>query len=122
MPMPDRSWLVRFVLSFAIIGVSTLAASAQSAGSRAAETGWNALEAGDGDKAAAAFSLALGEQPRDPALLFGAGAAQHLLGRGTVAREFLRKALAVEPRLTPVVPLLGPIAYDLGHVTGAFWR
>jgi tetratricopeptide (TPR) repeat protein len=119
MSVPHRSWLVRLFLSFAIIGVSTLPASAQSAGSRAADTGWNALEDGDGDKAAAAFSQALGEQPRDPALLFGAGAAQHLLGRDAVAREFLRKALVVEPRLTPASLLLGQIAYDLGDVTEA---
>jgi tetratricopeptide (TPR) repeat protein len=117
--MPHRSWLVRLCLSFAIIGVSPLSASAQSAGSRAAETGWNALEDGDGEKAAAAFSRALGEQPRDPTLLLGAGVAQHLLGREMVAREFLRKALLIEPRLTPASQLLGQIAYDLGDVTEA---
>jgi Tetratricopeptide repeat len=117
--MPNRSCLVPFFLSLAIVALPSLAASGQSSGSRAAEAGWSALDDGDGEKAAAAFTRALAEQPRDAMLLLGAGAAQHLLGRDTGAREFLRRAVELEPRLTPASLLLGQIAYDLGDVAEA---
>jgi tetratricopeptide (TPR) repeat protein len=101
-------------LAFAISVAMSL--SAQSSGSRAAETGWNALEDGDAERAAAAFNQALGENPQDPTLHLGAGAAAHLLGRDSAARQFLRKALDLEPRLTPASLLLGQIAYDEGEM------
>jgi len=86
---------------------------------RVAEAGWQALEEGDGERAAAAFRQALAEQPREPAFLYGAGAAAHLAGRNIQASDFLRKALDIEPRLTPAAALLGQIVYDLGDLAGA---
>lgn len=84
--------------------------------SKWADTGWEALGEGNGETAASAFRQALVERPRDPRLHFGAGVAAHLLGRESEARAFLRKALDLEPRLTPASALLGEIAYDQGDV------
>src|SRR5881392_920504 len=110
--MTRRSRPFQLVLPLAIFFVTGFTANGQPAGSRAAETGWNALEEGDGEKAAFAFNQALAEHPREPSLLLGAGAAAHLTGRDATASEFLRKALQIEPRLTPASVLLGQIAYD----------
>ena len=118
-PMRRRSRSVQVCLALAILVAAALKVSGQSASSPAAETGWNALDEGDGDKAAAAFNRALIERPRDPALLFGAGAAAHLAGRDSAACELLRKALQAEPRLTPASALLGQITYDSGDVAAA---
>jgi hypothetical protein len=119
MSMRHRSWVVRFLLSAAILAIHGPAVQGQSSASRTADIAWNALEEGDAEKAAAAFTQALAEQPRDPTLLFGAGAAAHLLGRDTAAYDLLAKALQIEPRLTPASVLLGQIAYDLGDVAAA---
>jgi tetratricopeptide (TPR) repeat protein len=117
--MAHRTLVTRIAVFLAIVLLMGLSLRAQSSGSRAAERGWNALEDGDGEKAVAAFNEALAEHPQDPALHLGAGAAAHLLGRAAVARQFLRKALDLEPRLTPASVLLGQIAYDEGDVTVA---
>jgi Flp pilus assembly protein TadD len=97
----------------------SLAVHGQPAPSRAAEAGWDALEEGDGEKAAAALSQALAGHPREPALLYGAGAAAHLAGRDSEACELLRKAIEIEPRLTPASALLGQIVDNLGDVAAA---
>jgi hypothetical protein len=117
--MAHRTLVTRISLCLGIALVLGLSLTAQSSGSRTAETGWNALEDGDADKAAAAFDKALAEHPHDPTLHLGAGAAAHLPGRDSVARQFLRKALDLEPRLTPASLLLGQIAYDEGEVAVA---
>jgi predicted TPR repeat methyltransferase len=114
--MAHRRLAARILVSAAIFLVVPLSLRAQSTGSRAADTGWSALEDGDAEKAAAAFNQALSQDPQDPTLNLGAGAAAHLLGRDTIARQFLRKALQLEPRLTPASLLLGQIAYDEGDV------
>jgi tetratricopeptide (TPR) repeat protein len=107
------------LLSLALIAASTFIVGAQSSQPRAAEAGWAALEDGDGERAANAFRLALADRPRDPALLFGAGAAAHLTGRDREAHDLLRRALDIEPRLTPASILLGRVTYDLGDVSAA---
>ena len=114
-----RSWSGRIGLLLAIFVAATLKITGQSAGSSAAEAGWSALDEGDGDRAAVAFTKALAEHPRDPALLFGAGAAAHLAEREPAACELLRQALRLEPRLTPASVLLGQITYDLGDIAAA---
>jgi hypothetical protein len=100
-------------LALAILSTSTTRVDAQT---KWADAGWEALQDGNGDTAASAFRQALAERPRDPQLNLGAGAAAHLLGRENDAREFLRKALDLEPRLTPASALLGEIAYEQGDV------
>jgi tetratricopeptide (TPR) repeat protein len=104
-----KSVLVRFAALLAL----TTPVVAQS---QWADAGWDALQDGKGETAASAFRQALAERPRDPQLLFGAGAAAHLLGRESDAREHLRKALELEPRLTPASALLGEIVYNQGDV------
>jgi tetratricopeptide (TPR) repeat protein len=117
--MQRRSWSLHICLSLVILAAAAFNVTAQQAASGAGESGWDALDQGDGEKAALAFNRALAEHPRDPALLFGAGAAAHLAGRGEAACEFLRKALQIEPRLTAASVLLGQIAYDVGDVAAA---
>ena len=80
------------------------------------DTGWKALENGEGENAASAFRRALSEHPEDAAAHLGAGAAAHMLGRDTEACEHLQKALDIEPRLTPASALLGAIAYNQGDL------
>jgi hypothetical protein len=81
------------------------------------QAGFDALQAGDGAKAATAFRRALADDPKDPAALYGAGAAAHLLGRERDAMSWLKQALDVEPRLAAASALLGEIAYHEGDLT-----
>ena len=54
-----------------------------------ARAGWEALNAGRAQEAAAAFDEALRDAPREPSVLLGAGAAAHLLGQPDAARRYL---------------------------------
>ena len=54
-----------------------------------ARAGWDALNAGRVQEAAAAFDEALKLAPQQPTLLLGAGVAAHLLAREDDARRFL---------------------------------
>jgi hypothetical protein len=91
----------------------------QVANDKQAEAGWQALQRGDGERAATAFSEALKRSPRDPMLQFGAGAAAHLLGRDGDAAESLRRALSLNPALTVATELLGEIEYRQGDTEAA---
>src|SRR5919198_908239 len=93
-----------------------LPAAAQSAADEAAQIGFDALQRGDAEKASAIFKDALVVRPRDPALLYGAGVAAHLLGREHDATRLLGAAIQAEPRLTPASALLGEIAYHEGDL------
>jgi tetratricopeptide (TPR) repeat protein len=93
-----------------------LPAAAQSTADRLAETGWQAVERGDADRAAAAFREALAMRPRDPGLNMGAGFAAHLQGRDQDATSFLQKALQADSTLTRASTLLGEIAYRTGSL------
>src|SRR5919106_1270668 len=64
--MAHRIWYARILLALALLVITGFSLRAQSFGSRAAETGWDALDEGDAEKAAAAFRQALAEQPHDP--------------------------------------------------------
>ena len=86
------------------------------------EAGWEALQQGDGDRAASAFYAALKRNPRDPMLHLGAGVAAHLLGRDRDAAESLNRALALDPKLTQAAELLGQIEYLRGNLEGAIRR
>jgi tetratricopeptide (TPR) repeat protein len=65
------------------------------------------------------FAQALAREPDHPALLLGAGVAAHLLGRSQEATAPLRRALDLDPRLTPASILLGQIVYSDGRVADA---
>jgi tetratricopeptide (TPR) repeat protein len=83
------------------------------------DAGFAALEAGDGSKAATAFRRALADDPRNPAALYGAGAAAYLQSRPTDATSWLKQALAIEPGLTAASALLAEIVYHEGDLSTA---
>lgn len=103
--------MLQFVL------VATLAlAGAQGPPQGPSRTGWEAIQRGDGEKAAAAFREAVAANPRDPVALAGAGVAAHLLGRDDQAIGSLKRALDVEPDYAYAAYLLGQIAYAQGDL------
>jgi tetratricopeptide (TPR) repeat protein len=83
------------------------------------DAGWKLLEGGDAARASKLFAEALTKEPDQPALLLGAGVSAHLLGRSKEATRPLRRALDLDPRLTPASLLLGQIAYSDGNVAEA---
>jgi tetratricopeptide (TPR) repeat protein len=93
-----------------------LAVAPQSIQQDPARAGWDAIQRGDGEKAAAAFRQMLAANPRDVRALTGAGIAAHLLGREDQAISSLKKALQVEPDNVQALYLLGPIAYGQGDL------
>jgi hypothetical protein len=105
--------IARGTLLAALLSVVAVRATAQSP---AVEPGWQALQNGDADKAAAVFREALTLHPRDAVLRFGAGVASHLQGREEEALGQLQKAVQLEPRLTQASALLGEIAYHTGDL------
>lgn len=99
-----------------LLVLSTRSLPAQSAVGQLADAGWQAIQKGDADKAAAAFRDALNVHPRDAVLNLGAGVAAHLQGREKDASIFLQKAVEFDPALTPASALLGEIAYRQGDL------
>ena len=93
-----------------------LAASPQPLQQDPARAGWEAIQRGDGDKAAAAFRQVLAGDPRDTRALAGAALAAHLQGRDDAAVSSLKKALQVDPDYVYALYLLGPIAYAQGDI------
>lgn len=84
-----------------------------------ARAGWDALNAGKPDDAAAAFTEALRGAPREPSVLLGAGLAAHLLGHQDEARRYLLDALKYDPAFTPASLLLGELLYRTTDLDGA---
>ncbi len=78
--------------------------------------GWEAVQQGDGEKAASSFRAVLAANPRDPNALAGAGIAAHLVGQDDDAISFLKKALDVRPDFAYAAALLAPIAYSRGDL------
>src|SRR6266850_5483063 len=72
-----------------------LAGSPQAIQQDPARTGWEAIQRGDGEKAASAFRQVLAANPRDARALTGAGMAAHLLGRDDDAVSSLKRAVQV---------------------------
>ena len=108
----------RLLLIILFAAIPALSAHAQ-ASNDALDAGFAALQAGNGDKAAAVFRSALASDSDNPVALYGAGAAAHLQGRESDALVFLKKAVQVEPRLIQASALLGDIAYHQGDLTFA---
>jgi tetratricopeptide (TPR) repeat protein len=102
------SWMRAAVCALALALVVPTAAPAQTPASVRA---WNALRDGQHEDAAGAFALAIGATPNDPNLHFGAGLAEFLLGRPTVAQHSLQRALELAPQFTAASLLLGEILY-----------
>jgi len=108
--------MVRPAIIVILMCSAGVCARAQSTPPDAVQAGFSALERGDADAAATVFRSALTQHPRDPVLLFGAGAAAHLQGRERDALQLLQQALAFEPRLTQASALLGAIAHREGEL------
>jgi tetratricopeptide (TPR) repeat protein len=83
------------------------------------DSAWKLLQSGDAARAGKLFAEALTKEPNQPVLLLGAGVAAHLQGRSKEATVPLRRALDLDPRLTPASILLGQIAYTDGDVANA---
>jgi tetratricopeptide (TPR) repeat protein len=113
--------MIRFLaplLLFVSLAETSLAAQSESA-RQSWEEGWQAIQAGDGERAAAIFRQALERRPSDAVLHFGAAIASHMLGRDRDARQSLKRALELEPRLKDAARLLGEIEYRDGNVDEA---
>ena len=81
-----------------------------------ARAGWEAIQRGDGEKAAAAFRAVLAGNPSDTRALAGAAIAAHLLGRDEDAIGSLKRALQIDPDYVYASYLLGPLAYAQGDI------
>jgi hypothetical protein len=106
------------ITSLVISLVLTGAPGQRKTAAQNAQAGWEALRAGRPQEAAAAFEQALRDAPRDPSVLFGAGAAAHLLDQPDAARRYLGEALKNDPALTAASLLLGELLFRAGE-TGA---
>lgn len=106
----------RLILLVGLAMLASMPLAAQAPRPDALESGFQALQAGDADKAASIFRAALATHPRDPRLHFGAGVAAHLQGRDHDASVALKQALRLEPRLTQASALLGEILYRQGDL------
>src|SRR3954453_113323 len=81
-----------------------------------ARAGWEAIQTGDGEKAAAAFRAQLAATPDDVRALTGAGLAAHLNGRDDQATSYLKRALRSDPGNVYASYVLGQIAYAQGDL------
>jgi tetratricopeptide (TPR) repeat protein len=81
-----------------------------------ARAGWEAIQRGDGEKAAASFRAVLAANPNDVRALAGAGMAAHLTGRPDQAINYLKKATQLEPEFAEAWHMLGQIAYSQGDL------
>jgi tetratricopeptide (TPR) repeat protein len=97
----------------------TAAAGQQRSAVQLAKAGWDALNAGRIQEAAAAFDEALRTGPQTPSTLLGAGLVARLQGRTDDVRRLLVDALKIEPSLTSASLLLGHVLYQSGDLDGA---
>src|SRR6476469_6836787 len=80
---------------------------------------WQALQAGDGERAESLFQQALRSRPNDDMLNFGAGVAAHLLGHEDEAERSLKRALQLNPQLAEGEKVLGDIENGKGKLDEA---
>ena len=99
-----------------IVLVLLLAAAPQVTQQDPARAGWDAIQRGDGEKAAASFRAVLAVNPNDVRALAGAGMAAHLTGRPDQAINYLKKATQIEPEFVQAWHMLGQIAYSQGDL------
>lgn len=105
-----------FVLLALAVGT---ALGPQRSAAQLSKSGWDALNAGRVQEAAAAFDEALKVAPPQPMLLLGAGVTARLQGRSDDARRFLVDALKIDPGLTAASLLLGSVLYQAGDIDAA---
>lgn len=114
-----RALLLPILLILLTLSASPLVWAQNDARSASVQQGWQALQAGDGERAAAIFQQALTSRPNDDMLNFGAGMAAHLLGHEDEAERSLKKAVQLNPRLTEAEKVLGIIEYGIGNLDEA---
>ena len=115
-----RARLIALLL-LTILGQLALTAAArqQRSAVQLAKAGWDALNAGRMQEAAAAFDEALRTGPQTASTLLGAGLVARLQGRSDDVRRLLVDALKIEPSLTAASLLLGSVLYQSGDIDGA---
>ena len=91
----------------------------QRSAAQLSKAGWDALNSGRVQEAAAAFDEALKIAPQQAMPLLGAGVAARLQGREDEARRFLVDALKIDPALTAASLLLGNVLYQAGDIDSA---
>lgn len=106
-------------LPICIVLLAPASSPAQSKARELNDAGWKLIQGGDAARAAKLFAEALTLEPDQPVLLLGAGVAAHLQGRSKDASVPLKRALNLDPRLTPASIILGQIAYADGDVATA---
>lgn len=107
------------LLAVAVLVSSAAAQDVPGLRTDAGRAGWDAIRDGRNQDAADAFAKAIAAEPRDPYAQLGFGLASYLLGRATVAREALERALMLSPSLTAASLLLGDILYRASDIGGA---
>jgi len=100
----------------ALILTLALAASPQDTQADPGRAGWEAIQRGEGEKAASAFRAQLASSPNDARALTGAGIAAHLNARDDQAVSYLKKALQADPEFVYASYALGQIAYAQGDL------
>src|SRR5688572_10806702 len=78
--------------------------------------GWEAIQRGDGEKAAASFRAVLAVNPNNVRGLTGAGIAAQMIGRPDQAINYLKKAVQVDPEFVHAHYMLGQVAYSQGDL------
>ena len=112
--------ITRATLPLLLALMVSLPLDAQSnATGQAGQQAWQAIQAGEAERAASLFQQALASRPNDDLLYFGAGVAAHMLGREDDAERSLNRALVLNGRLTDASKLLGDIEYSMGNLEEA---
>jgi tetratricopeptide (TPR) repeat protein len=96
--------------------ICLLAATPQVSQPDPARAGWEAIQRGDGEKAASAFRAQLASNPNDARALTGAGIAAHLNGRDDQALSYLKRALQADPDNVYAYYVQGQLAYAQGDL------
>jgi tetratricopeptide (TPR) repeat protein len=108
------------IYRLALVALLTVGPSAIAGGQppppAALEKGFEALQNGETDKAAAILREALTLHPRDAQLLFGAGVVAKYRGQDQDAIAFLKQALQIEPQFAQAAAYLGELVYRQGDV------
>jgi tetratricopeptide (TPR) repeat protein len=94
----------------------TLAFAPQVTQQDPARAGWEAIQRGEGEKAAASFRAVLAANPNDVRALTGAGIAAQMIGRPDQAINYLKKAVQGDPEFAYAHYMLGQIAYSQGDL------
>jgi tetratricopeptide (TPR) repeat protein len=99
-----------------LVLVCLLAAAPQVSQPDPARAGWEAIQRGDGEKAASAFRAQLAANPNDSRALTGAGIAAHLNGNDDQAMSYLKRALQADAENVYASYYLGQVAYAQGDL------